>query len=344
MLPTVSVFALTTHGLETVGAHEMGALPGVTVTQIAYRRISATCSAPLALLLGLRTVDDVFLDLATWTGLGRTRAALARLHAYGLHLDLSQALVAYARVRPLGVPPTFSVSASFVGRRNYSIPELKSTLATGIVRAYGWVHNNNDAAADLGIRLFIEHETAYVGVQLGKLPLHERSYRLAHRPGALKPSVAAALVAVAGIRAGMRVLDPCCGTGTIVIEAAHQGAVALGGDIDPEGIAAARMNAAHAGVNVTLRAMDARHLPLAAGAVDRAVSNLPWGRQVQVDATLATFYRQSLAELARVLTPDGTITVLTSAPDLVSLADWRCLERIDISLFGQRPTILVCAP
>jgi hypothetical protein len=52
MLPTVSVFALTTYGLEMVCAHEMQALPGVTVTGTAYRRVTATCSARFPASLG----------------------------------------------------------------------------------------------------------------------------------------------------------------------------------------------------------------------------------------------------------------------------------------------------
>jgi hypothetical protein len=62
-------------------------------------------------------------------------------------------------------------------------------------------------------------------------------------------------------------------------------------------------------------AVDARHLPIADGTIDRAVSNLPWGRQVRVETTLDSFYRQTLTELARVLAPGGTVTILTNAPD-----------------------------
>ena len=72
------VFALTTRGLEAVCADEMAALPGVTIKQIAYRRVTATCGAPLSSLLDLRTVDDVFLD-----GVVGYRAPTQRLGPFG---------------------------------------------------------------------------------------------------------------------------------------------------------------------------------------------------------------------------------------------------------------------
>lgn len=342
MLPAVSIFALTTYGLETVSAQELEALKGVTVMQTAYRRINANCSGPVTALLGLRTVDDVFVDVATWTGLGRRRDTLARLRAYSAQLDLQGALTICRQARPIGRAPSFAVSASFVGRRNYSVPEIKDALAEGIRHSYDWTYRDDDASVELNIRLFIEHETAYVGVRLGARPLHERSYQQVHRPGALKSSVAAALVAMAGTTPGTRVLDPCCGSGTIVIEAAQRGAVAHGGDIALWAIAAACTNAAGAGVAARFDVADARRLPLAAGTVDRVISNLPWGRQVRVDTALDTFYRRSLAEMARVLAPGGRIVLLTGVPDLAQYSGLRCLQQRQISLCGQRPTIIVC--
>jgi hypothetical protein len=57
-----NIFALTTRGLEAISAAEIAAFPGVTLGETGYRRVSAASDA-LAPLLGLRTVDDVYLDL-----------------------------------------------------------------------------------------------------------------------------------------------------------------------------------------------------------------------------------------------------------------------------------------
>lgn len=336
------VFALTTRGLEAVSARELGAVAGATVTQTAYRRVSATCAPPLTPLLALRTVDDVFLQVATWSGIGRPRCTLARLDALSAELDLRPAAATCAALRPLATPPTFSVTASFVGKRNYTTAELKGATAGGIAAGHGWRYQPDDALADLNLRLFIEHDVALVGVRLGKTPLHERAYKGAHVAGSLKPPVAAALIALAGVAPGLRVVDPCCGAGTIMVEAAQRGAVVGGGDRDAAAVVAARRNLAAAGVIATIGRWDAAALPLAAGSVDRIISNLPWGRQVVTDTALAHFYRRSCAEMRRVLVPDGHVALLTNRPDSLPPLDPRLAEQLEISLFGQNPTIVVC--
>ena len=336
------VFALTTRGLEAVGAEEMAALPGVTVDRIAYRRVAATCAGPLASLLGLRTVDDVFLDVATWSDVGRPRSALARLTELSARLDLHRATAVCAGVRPVPRSPAFSVTANFVGQRNYSTHEIKQACAEGIGASHHWPYAPDDAAADLNVRVFIEHDTAFVGLRLGRHPLHRRPYKQVHVPGSLKPPVAAALLRLAGVAPGARVLDPCCGAGTIVVEAALGGAVALGGDRDPAAVAAAQANARGAGIAARLLLRwDAQRLPLADASVDRIVSNLPWGRAVEVDTALPSFYQRVCSEMRRVVAPGGRMVVLTNAPHLVHPGGLRCEQRLEISLFGQTPTVMV---
>src|SRR5205085_6385556 len=207
--------------------------------------------------------DDVFLDMATWHGIGRPRRALGTLRALSASIDLHEAAHTCAGLRPLRTPPTFAVTASFVGKRNYSTAEIKHEIAAGVEGGHGWTYCRDDAAADLTIRLFIEHDVAFVGVRLGKGAPSKRPYKQVHLPGSLKPPVAAALVRLAEAAPGLRLLDPCCGAGTILVEAALRGAVVLGGDSDPAAVAAARVNAAAAGVSAEFRRWDAQALPIA---------------------------------------------------------------------------------
>ena len=122
------------------------------------------------------------------------------------------------------------------------------------------------------------------------------------------------------------------------------GAHARGGDADPAAVTAARNNAATADVTLDLQTWDARNLPLADGSATHVVSNLPWGRQVEVDETLTDFYAKICDEIMRVLAPGGRIVLLTNVPELVTFAPAHITERIEISLFGQQPTILVIQP
>jgi tRNA (guanine6-N2)-methyltransferase len=185
-----------------------------------------------------------------------------------------------------------------------------------------------------------ENERKKIGVRVGKTPLHNRWYQQVHLPGALKPSVAAALVFLAQTTRTTTVLDPCCGSGTILIEAALQGASVCGGDRNPAAVAAAQENVA-AGVKVPIFQWDATSLPVATAAIDRVITNLPWGRQVPVDTALPVLQQRLYTQMRRVLAPLGRLVVLTHAPELLDPLDLSCVEQIEISLFGQRPTILI---
>jgi tRNA (guanine6-N2)-methyltransferase len=336
-----NIFALTTRGLENISTREMADVPGLNVSETAYRRVAGTYEGSLPALLQLRTVDDLYLSLATWNAIRHTRDMLADFAQLAEELNLDEAAANCATVRTIKSEPLFSITASFVGKRNYSADEIKNAAADGILARYDWTYTPDDREADFNIRIFIEHDTAYVGVRLSKSPLHERGYKQVERAGSLKPPVAAAMLRLAHVDAGHRLLDPCCGAGTVLIEGALTGAISQGGDIEAEAVMAAKTNADTAKVEVGVQTWDARELPLADQSVDRIVTNLPWGRQIAVDEALESFYRQVCAEMERVLVPGGRIAVLTSTPHLLRFNRLQPDQTIEISLFGQTPMIVV---
>ncbi len=334
-----NIFAITTRGLEQVSAAEMAGVAGVQVELVSYRRISATVGENLSGLLALRTVDDVFLDLALWPEIAPQRSGLAQMRELSKQLRLTAALEQVAPLLHVGGLPSFSVTANFVGKRNYNADEIKKAMADGIVKRLHWEYTNEDLSA-VNLRIFIEHDKAYVGLRLSVVPMHSRRYKQVHISGSLKPSVAAAMLDIAKVQPGQSLLDPMCGAGTIPIEAALIGARAWGGDNNAEALTAARANAEAAEVTPRLDAWDARQLPLPDGCVERVVTNLPWGRQVVVDEQIADLYAKVCMEIERVLAPGGTIVLLTSLPDLVRFERLRIQEQTEISLFGQTPVIM----
>lgn len=335
------IFVITTRGLEAVSADELASLPDVTVEQIAYRRVFASSEGSLAPLLSLRTVDDLFLYLDTWQGMARARQTLNVLSYFSSQLDMGTALGIIRQIRTIPSLPTFSVTSNFVGKRNYNTDEIKQACASGIAESQGWVYSEDDAQADLNIRVFIEGDTAVVGIRLAARSLSKRAYKQEHVPGSLKPAVAAALLRLANVTAGTLILDPCCGAGTILIEAKTYGAIAWGGDMNQQVITAARLNASEAEADVQLLRWDARALPFLDTSVDRIVSNLPWGRAVTTDGSLSVLYQEISDEMERVLSPGGQVVLLTNLPDLVVFRRLKCDRQIEISLFGQTPTITV---
>lgn len=335
------IFGLTTRGLEAISADEMTSLSGITITQVAYRRVAAVCEASPAHLLNLRTLDDIFLELTVWDEITHTRDMLAVFRERSRTLNLRPGADLCAALRPINQQPRFSVTASFVGKRNYSSDEIKSAGAEGIQASHPWSYTEDDRLADFNIRLFIEHQTACVGLRLGKHALHERSYKQIERPGSLKPSVAAAMLRLAAVASGMSLLDPCCGSGTILTEAAQYEAKMIGSDIDPQAIIAANANLAAAGLQIPLHRWDARAVPLPDHSIDRIVSNLPWGRQIALDDDLRRVYHDICKEIERVLLPGGKAVLLTTLPHLFAFKHLNLIEQIEISLFGQKPVISI---
>lgn len=304
-----------------------------------YRRIAFDKRGDLRDLLTLKTIDDVFVDVATWAGIDRPRTTLDLIKQASASLELWAFLDVIEQVRSLPAMTVFSVTASFIGKRNYSSDEIKLAVAEGITDSHGWEYSPDVRDSDLSLRLFIIHDTAYVGIQLGHNALHERAYKNAQHPGSLKPTVAAAMLQLADLQAGDTLFDPCCGAGTILLEAPENIFIS-GGDIDLSALNATQENATHAGKSITVSQWDSRILPLKAHSVDKLVTNLPWGRQITVDDELADFYTATCTEIQRVLKPDGCAIILTSLPDLLHLPEMHEVDSLDISLFGQQPHII----
>jgi 23S rRNA G2445 N2-methylase RlmL len=342
----VGYWAVVNRGLEPVAQTEVEeGVPGATGLAAGYRRISFQSTADPAELIGLRTVDDLFVAVATWEPIDHRRFALQALGDLALDLDLRDAAAVCREIRDLGTPPTFSVTVNFVGRRNYSTDEIKAAVASGVEAGHGWSYQSRDIDADLNIRVFMEHRTAYVGLRLSRTPLHERPYKLENIVGSLKPTVAAAMVRLGTFAPGATIVDPLCGAGTILLEAAAVGLQAVGGDQDVAALDAARRNRDTASFQMAIEQWDARALPFGDATVDGVVSNLPWGRQIAVEDELAQAYAAYLQEMGRVVRPGGRLVLLTSLLTVLRAAAMDAGLQIEseteISLSGQTPAIFV---
>jgi len=330
-------FAVTFRGLERVAATEIEQIRGCRVAEVAYRRVAFSFSGKPARLLSLRTVDDLFLTVGQWAEIGHTRSALDSLRRAATETDLQPAAALCGRLRYLPERPDVSLTVNFIGKRNYNTAEIKQALAAGFAHSHPWHFDRPDSEAQLNVRLFIEHQQALVGVRLAGSPLWRRPYRATTLPGALKPPVAAALVRLAGRPRTDLLLDPYCGSGTILAEASGLGWAVSGGDVDSQAVQTARQTMLACGATGPVARWDAAALPLPDASVDGLVSNLPWGHQVERPDSLPPL----LAEIGRVVKPGGRVVLLTEQPQALAIPGFRRLEGFEISLAGKRPTVVV---
>ena len=141
-----------------------------------------------------------------------------------------------------------------------------------------------------------------------------RKHRVAEREGSLPPTIAAAMAFLANPRDADTVLDPVCGSGTLLAEihAYAPGAALAGIDLDRHAIAAARRNLAHL-PQVQLSVGDGRSTGLPDGSMTLFLANLPFGKQFGSRPENRQLYPDILRELVRLGRPgDWRAILLTS--------------------------------
>ncbi len=142
-------------------------------------------------------------------------------------------------------------------------------------------------------------------------------------------------------------LDPLCGTGTILTERAQLLAYQelTGGDIRPEAVAIARRNARAAGVSISVQEWDARSLPLDAASVTRIITNLPFGKQIGSPEANEQLYPALVNQFGRVLAPAGILVALTSDDrrfqTVLQQDGWHIGKKVVAVVLGQPATIFV---
>lgn len=120
----------------------------------------------------------------------------------------------------------FTVTGTSVKSRLHSVPACQSIVKKSVVerlREYYCVDRFEETGAEYTIKVTLLKDNVTLTVDTSGPGLHKRGYRVCDVAAPIKETLAAAMVQLSFWRAGRLLIDPCCGSGTIPIEAAMIG-------------------------------------------------------------------------------------------------------------------------
>lgn len=158
------------------------------------------------------------------------------------------------------------------------------------------------------VNLFIE-EAAIDKDLLEKRKVGERPF---FSPISLHPKYARALINLTGVPKGGTVLDPFCGTGGIVIEAAAMGMKAIASDFDEEMVIGCRENMEFYGLKLErFETADIGEIPELFSDVDAVATDPPYGRSTKTGGeNVECIYKRALDVFPEILSPGARAGVV----------------------------------
>ncbi|KAM7408384.1 hypothetical protein PAMA_002212 [Pampus argenteus] len=227
---------------------------------------------------------------------------------------------------------SFRISCKCTGSlsRYLSVQEVSKVIGAGLSRLLGWKADLRNPQLEVNVYLSDDH--CLLGIPLTRLPLANRSYI---KTTGLRSTVAWAMASLAQIQPGFCVVDPMCGAGIILIEAAqeHKDVCFMAIDNDDGQLQKANENIVFAelGNRIHLLKASSMVLPLPSASVDAVVCDLPFGRKFGTKTNMAANLPLILTEMERVLRFGGTLVLLLS-PQL------SCLLKKLLAQKGTEPT------
>ncbi|HIJ00023.1 MAG: tRNA (guanine10-N2)-dimethyltransferase [Candidatus Methanomethylophilaceae archaeon] len=239
---------------------------------------------------------------------------VALTHRIGCHLFTchpSELLIRAKRIRlPEG---TFSIRLKRFGG---SMPSIQPN---DIIRKLGAIFASSNKVdlenPSLEVRVFVSDRISVHIVEktIDRASMDSRKVALRpyFSPISLHPRYARALVNLTGAKKGERVLDPFCGTGGILLEAADMGLIPIASDISKDMVDGCRENLEHFGYELYEDAVcDVADIADIFGKVDAVVTDPPYGRSTSTGGEpLDELYTRALSASHRVLNCGGSIGI-----------------------------------
>lgn len=209
----IQLIATTTFGLEAVAKREIQAL-GYEILKVEDGKITymADERGIVRSNLWLRTPDRILMKIDEFKALEFE--------------DLFQRVKGYPWEELIPIDGKFTVNGSSVKSKLSSVPACQSVVKKAIVerlKDFYAVDYFEETGAEYTVKVTLLKDRATITVDTTGVGLHKRGYRVVPVAAPMKETMAAALVMLSFWKPGRLLVDPCCGSGTIPIEAAMIG-------------------------------------------------------------------------------------------------------------------------
>lgn len=204
-------FAQCAHAMEELAAAELREL-GARNTRLAYRGLyfEADAEAVYRINYCSRLINHVLAPLITFQcHSDRYLYKTARKLDWDSLLGRDRSFVIAA-----------NASDSNLHHSQYAAQRLKDAIADHFTEKYGERPSVDRRQADVWLSLSIHRNRAIISLDSSGGSLHRRGYRTAALEAPLQETLAAALLRLSGWRGERPLVDPMCGSGTILTEAA----------------------------------------------------------------------------------------------------------------------------
>lgn len=281
---------------------------------VVLREATSEFAPSLTELEGSKAEDALAARIAACSGWSHALETWRRFVEYGSgDADFSMA------------PHTFRVTGKRAGKllAHLGSTGISEAVGEALMQEHGWQVALRDF--DVEVVVHVNDDMLIVA-----LPLLERSSAQQATfalPGLVQP-VAWAMAKSAEIAPGETVIDPMCGSGIILLEAAQcwSSGRFIGFDKDASQLSRSTANVQLLSARIRLRLgfvrADATRLPLPDACCDAVICDLPFGKQYGSEAENQTLYPEALTEFRRVLRPSGgRVVLLTNQANSQKLVD-----------------------
>lgn len=258
-----------------------------------------------------------------------------------------------AEVGALDIPEmadaaSFRITSNRRGEHAFSSQDVMRNAGAAVVARWGTLVDLKGFAVEL--RVDVLDDLCTVDRVCTRTPLSNRHPRLENHPAGLRANIAFAALRLAQLDGAQRILDPFCGSGTILLEA---GAVwpeleLVGCDRYERAVSGARANLAAAGLKGRGRVMHRDSLAGLddLGGFDAIVTNPPFGRKLGRSMNFPDFYRHLFDTAAPLLAPGARLVFLADRSGAVNrglraAGGFRVRSRRLLQMSGVWPRIYV---